>query len=126
VLVQPHEVRKNCSCTAADFECEFNHYLDPDGSGRCLPYSNTALLPAHIEEQCDADGGQDYWYERTSVRKVPYSTCDGGPRPDHGKQHTCPASFRRHGFFWWTTVLLSPFGLAALVGIWWQKKHRGG
>ncbi|PWN42574.1 Oligoxyloglucan reducing end-specific cellobiohydrolase [Ceraceosorus guamensis] len=123
-LVQPHSIGKNCSCTAADFECEFNHYLDPEGSGRCLQYPGTTLPPPHVEEQCLAYGNEDYYFDRTSVRKIPYSSCIGGDRPDRGRRHSCPASLRGHGFFWWSTVILSPFALAGLVGSWWLKRHR--
>lgn len=130
-IVQPHAVVRNCPCTEHDFECEFNHYPDPNDARRCIPYPGAQLLAASEEEQClhSKDGSGDYWYERTSVRKVPHSQCSGGSRPDRGARHVCSMSTRRHGWFWWLTIVLAPFGLAALVGMWWtrrQQQMRGG
>lgn len=120
-IVQPHSVVKNCSCTDADFECEFNHYRD--ASGNCVLHSGLTALAANEAEQCAVDG--DYWYDQTNVRKIPFSSCDGGSRPDRGSRHICSTSLKRHGFFWWTTIVLSPFALAALVGYWWMVRSKG-
>ncbi|CAO1625062.1 unnamed protein product [Jaminaea pallidilutea] len=121
-IVQPHKTVKNCLCTSDDFECEFNHYLNADG--QCVQHPNTAKLASDPTEQCS--DGQDYWYERTNVRKIPYSSCEGGSRPDRGARHVCPTSIKRHGFLWWTTIILSPFALAGVVGYWWMKKGSSG
>ncbi|CAO1629918.1 unnamed protein product [Parajaminaea phylloscopi] len=118
-LVQPHSIARNCTCKAADFECEFNHYRNAEG--KCVQHAGTAKLTSDPYEQCQ--NGEDYWYERTNMRKIPYSSCDGGSRPDRGPRHPCPMSTRRHGFLWWTTVILSPFVLAGLVGFWWSKRN---
>ncbi len=125
-IVQPHSVSKNCSCTDADFECEFNHYRD--ASGKCVLYPGVTPLSTDEEGQCWASDTDGYWYERTNVRKIPYSTCSGGNRPDRGTAHICSNNIAGHGFFWWATVILCPFGLAGLVGYWWAKKQssRGG
>lgn len=56
------------------------------------------------------------------MRKVPFSSCQGGQRPDRGRQHTCTFSPKRHGWLWWFTIILSPFAIAGLVGAWWMKK----
>ncbi|PWN28461.1 Oligoxyloglucan reducing end-specific cellobiohydrolase [Jaminaea rosea] len=121
-IIQPHSIVKNCSCTAADFECEFNHYRD--ASGECVLQPGTTALASDPYEQCVE--GDDYWYDRTNVRKIPYSSCDGGARPDRGARHVCPMSTRRHGFLWWTTIIISPFVLAGLVGYWWLQRSAGG
>ncbi|CAO1617832.1 unnamed protein product [Sympodiomycopsis kandeliae] len=121
-IVQPHEIKKNCTCTAADFECEFNHVRDLN-TGKCVLQAGLSALPTSEEEQCR--NGEDYWYERTDVRKIPFSSCDGGARPDRGVRHTCSSSYRRHGFLWWTTVILSPFAMAGVVGWWWVKRSGG-
>lgn len=88
-----------------------------------MQHSGTARLAANPYEQCS--NGAGFWYERTNVRKIPYSSCEGGTRPDRGARHPCPLSTRGHGFLWWTTVILSPFALAALVGFWWMKRSVG-
>lgn len=120
-IVQPHSVSRNCTCSEADFECEFNHYRD--ASGRCVLYPGVAPLATDEVGQCWAEDSDGYWYERTNVRKVPYSSCSGGKRPDRGTAHVCANNLAGHGFFWWATVILCPFGLAGLVGYWWAKKQ---
>ncbi|KAN0063715.1 vacuolar protein sorting/targeting protein PEP1 [Thecaphora frezii] len=125
-IVQPHEVVRNCSCTDADFECEFNHFRDPI-TNQCVLYPGTSALPSDEEAQCWASDSDGYWYERTNMRKIPHSSCTGGKRPDRGARHICSNNPARHGFFWWATVVSCPFALAGFVGWWWNKKqHRAG
>ncbi|KAF9032717.1 hypothetical protein BDZ89DRAFT_1233545, partial [Hymenopellis radicata] len=73
---------------------------------------------ADDDASCDDEG---YWYERTAYRKIPYSTCEGGERPDRGMRHECPG-FKAHGAFFWWFVIMVPFMIAALVGYWYYKK----
>lgn len=124
-IAQPHEVVRNCTCTEHDFECEYNHRPDPNDPTRCTLYPGAQPIQANEEEQCllsnDLDAGT-YWYDRTTVRKVPHSSCQGGLRPDRGKRHYCTMSTRRHSWFWWLSLIITPFGLAALVGLWWIKR----
>ncbi|PWZ03508.1 LOW QUALITY PROTEIN: Oligoxyloglucan reducing end-specific cellobiohydrolase [Testicularia cyperi] len=120
-IVQPHSVVKNCSCTEADFECEFNHYRDT--SGKCVLYPGVTPLATDEVGQCWASNSDGYWYERTNVRKIPYSSCSGGARPDRGTRHACSNNLSSHGFFWWLTVILCPFGLAGFVGYHWAKRQ---
>ena len=48
----------------------------------------SALALDTTEEQCD--GFTSTWYERTAYRKIPYSSCEGGERPDRGKPIRAP------------------------------------
>ncbi|SAM85571.1 related to VPS10 domain-containing receptor SorCS1 precursor [Ustilago bromivora] len=124
-IIQPHSVTRNCACTEADFECEFNHYRD--ATGKCVLYPGVSPLSTDEAGQCWAADNDGYWYERTNVRKIPYSTCTGGVRPDRGTKHVCPNNLAGHGLFWWATLILCPFCLAGLVGYWWvQKANRTG
>lgn len=126
LLDHPKEILRNCTCTAKDFECEFNHYKSE--SGECVLVDGAQALSTLSTEQEQCVGGAEFWYERTNVRKIPYSTCEGGDRPDRGAQHVCvnTASASRHGFFWWLLVLLIPFVLAGAFAWWlWQNKERG-
>ncbi|KDQ61974.1 hypothetical protein JAAARDRAFT_76825 [Jaapia argillacea MUCL 33604] len=111
------KVVKNCVCSATDFECEFN-YLRND-AGECVLVEGAQALPNDPETPCRA--GEDYWYERTAYRKIPYSSCEGGPRPDRGAAHVCPG-FKAHGAFFWWTVILLPFAFTALVGYWYYRR----
>lgn len=90
---------------------EFNHIRDT--SGACVLAAGATPLPN--EETCTP--GQDYWYERTAYRKIPYSTCIGGKRPHEGPSHVCPG-LKGHGFFFWLFVLFVPLALAGVIGHW--------
>lgn len=65
--------------------------------------------------------GEEYWYERTPYRKIPYSSCEGGIRPDRGSGHACPG-LRGHGFFFWVFVVFVPLSFAGLVGYWMYRR----
>ena len=75
-------------------------------------------------EQCNGD---EFWYERTAYRKIPYSSCEGGDRPDRGPRHVCPAiiGIGSHGFLFWTFIALLPFGAAAVAAWWWTNGSVG-
>jgi hypothetical protein len=120
VGTQPKEEAKkqnNCACAAVDFECEFNYLRNENGD--CVLAPGTTPLPN--DERASCSNGEEYWYERTAYRKISYSTCEGGFRPDQGTAHPCPG-FRHHsGWFWWVIILIS-FGLAALVGLYYYRR----
>ena len=100
---------------------EFNYYRDP--SGQCVLVDGaTARSLDTEEEQCD--GYESYWYERTPYRKIPYSSCEGGERPDRGAQHACPGLIggRRLSGLFWGSVAVLPFACAAVAGYWWYTK----
>ncbi|KAK0556529.1 vacuolar protein sorting/targeting protein PEP1 [Tilletia horrida] len=124
-LKNPHEIRKTCECTDVDFECEYN--FARNSTGQCVQLPGTSLLPEDPYSQCsvkDSKGNlADQWFERTSVRKIPISKCEGGKRPDRGKAHDCPNRLRwAHGIFWWGSVLFAAVLLAGLVSFWWTQK----
>ncbi|OCF42192.1 signal sequence binding protein [Kwoniella heveanensis CBS 569] len=123
---QPKTVVMNCTCTAADFECEFNYRRD--ASGNCVLVDGAQALSYDTSyEQCD--GESDYWYERTEYRKIPYSSCQGGERPDRGKRHECPGLIIRGGLsgLFWGSVAMVPFAFAGLAGwYYWTKGSRPG
>lgn len=111
------KVVRNCACTLADFECEFNYRRDSDGN--CMLVNGTTPLPP--DDSCRNDD-QYYYYDRTPYRRIPYSSCEGGTRLDRGAEHDCPGSLRGHGFFFWVLVLGFPSALASLVGFWVYRK----
>jgi len=118
MISQSPRVERTCTCGEDDFECEFNHRRDT--SGKCVLVDGAEPLPA--DDSCAWD--QEFWFDRTELRKVPHSSCEGGLQLDRGRQHVCPAA-RRHGFFWWTTILLAPLMLAALFALWWYRRRGG-
>ncbi|KAI0923357.1 vacuolar protein sorting/targeting protein PEP1 [Taiwanofungus camphoratus] len=113
------KVVRNCVCDMTDFECEFNYYRND--AGECVLVPGTQPLPD--DDSCR--NGEEYWYERTAYRKIPYSSCDGGLRLDHGSGHVCPG-FKAHSGFFWTMVFMVPFAFAALIGWWYYRRHSRG
>ncbi|KAL7415743.1 hypothetical protein BDY24DRAFT_337902 [Mrakia frigida] len=114
---------RNCQCGPSDFECEFNYHRDAAGNCVLFPTAS-ALSPLSTEEEQCPTSTDGFWYERTNVRRIPFSSCAGGNRPDRGKQHTCPGTYQgaeKSSLFWWT-VFLAPFAFAGLGGLWWVKK----
>ncbi|KAG1738539.1 hypothetical protein EDB19DRAFT_1714235 [Suillus lakei] len=108
-------IMRNCTCTAEDFECEFNYVRN--GEGECVLVPGMNSRPS--DDSCR--NGEDYWYDRTAYRKVYYSTCEGGDRIDRGTQHLCPG-INGHSAMFWMVVILFPFVITALVAWWWYSK----
>ncbi|KAK0452799.1 vacuolar protein sorting/targeting protein 10, partial [Desarmillaria tabescens] len=108
-------VVNNCPCTQADFECEFNYAKNVNDE--CVLVPGTTPLPD--DDSCKND--EEFWYERTAYRKIPYSSCENGIRPDRGTRHSCPG-FRAHGPLFWWFVILIPFMFTALVGYWYYRR----
>ncbi|KAF8075280.1 vacuolar protein sorting/targeting protein 10 [Lyophyllum atratum] len=111
------KVVSTCPCAKIDFECEFN-YVKNDAD-ECVLSPGATPLPS--EESCK--NGEEYWYDRTPYRLIPYSSCKEGLRLDRGARHVCPG-FKAHGAFFWLFVLVIPFGFTALVGYYYYR--RGG
>lgn len=112
---------KNCTCTPADFECEFNYIRDE--TRKCVLVPGATPMSANtMEEQCVGDA--NVWYERTAYRKMAYSTCEGGERLDRGKEHSCPGLVRAGsmGALFWASIIILPFALAGLAGWWFVAK----
>ena len=128
-----NKVVRNCPCTRADFEwyafsiyrslqvayfsmsSEFNYVKN--ANDECVLVSGTSPLPD--DEICK--DGAEYWYERTPYRQIPYSSCEGGDRPDHGRAHRC-SGFGSKGFLFWFFILLLPFGFTGLVAYYYFRR----
>ncbi|KAJ9094955.1 hypothetical protein QFC21_005747 [Naganishia friedmannii] len=126
-LEQSRKVVKNCTCTPQDFECEFNYYRNPVRD--CVLVGGATPLSRDTqEEQCV--GFEPYWYERTAYRKIPYSSCEGGDRPDRGARHACPGLVGGGGgvgrFLYWLVVVIVSVGAAAGVAYYlYTRRERG-
>lgn len=120
-----HNIAKNCSCTRADFECDFNYQRKGDGSCELVE----GLEPKNHVEECALDTNlQEYW-DPTGYRRIPLSTCQGGRELEYtGRLHPCPGKEeefqKKHGIgpvgiFFAVTI---PIAAAAAIGYWvWQN-----
>jgi hypothetical protein len=95
---------------------EFN-YIKND-KDECVLVPGTTPLP-NDDSVCKK--GEEYWYERTPYRLIPYSSCEGGTRLDRGTAHRCPGVKSKSGWFWMVMLVL-PFGFTALVGYWYYRR----
>ncbi|GLB41498.1 putative functions as a sorting receptor in the Golgi compartment required for the intracellular sorting and delivery of soluble vacuolar proteins, like carboxypeptidase Y (CPY) and proteinase A [Lyophyllum shimeji] len=109
------KVVSTCPCAKVDFECEFNHVKND--ADECVLVPGTTPLPS--EPSCK--NGEEYWYERTAYRLIPYSSCRDGLRLDRGARHVCPG-IKAHGAFFWLFVLMIPFAFTALVGYYYYRR----
>jgi hypothetical protein len=96
-------------------DSEFNYVRD--ASGACVLQLGTEPLPD--DDSCRHD--EEFWYGRTAYRKIPYSSCEDGFRPDQGPRHRCPG-FKGHGIMFWLMVLIAPFGFTSLVAYWYYRR----
>lgn len=94
---------------------EFNYVKNANDECVLVP----GTTPLADDDSCRND--EDYWYSRTPYRKIPYSSCEGGERPDRGAQHDCPG-FKAHGAFFWWFIIMIPFTFTALVGYWYYRR----
>lgn len=77
---------RNCKCTRADYECDYNYYRDSDGTCKLVD----GLSPAdRMKEMCEKEGGFQY-FEPTGYRKIPLSLCVGGKGFDSLDTRPCP------------------------------------
>ena len=96
---------------------EFNYVKN--SNDECTLVPGTSPLPD--DEICK--NGAEYWYERTPYRQIPYSSCEGGDRPDHGKAHRCPGfSSNLKGFVFWFFILSLPFGFTVMVAYYFFRR----
>ncbi|RKP09905.1 hypothetical protein THASP1DRAFT_13625, partial [Thamnocephalis sphaerospora] len=72
---------RNCTCTSADFECDFNFVRS--GENKCVLAEGITAPP---QTTCDADG---MTHVSTGYRKVPLSTCAGGLELDTSEAVAC-------------------------------------
>lgn len=97
---------------------EFNYKRD--ARGVCVLVEGAKPLEA--DQTCKRD--QQFWYDRTNLRKIPHSKCEGGLALDRGYQHACPGRQGR-GWLFWLTMTVAPFLFAALAAVWWTRRRSG-
>jgi Sortilin, neurotensin receptor 3, C-terminal len=112
-------VRLHCKLLVVFLMCsrksEFNYVKNENDE--CVLVEETTPLAS--DDTCR--NGEDYWYERTPYRKIPFSSCEDGYRPDRGESHPCPG-LKGHGVLFWGMVIVIPCVFAALVGYWYYRR----
>ncbi|KAJ5909191.1 Vacuolar protein sorting/targeting protein 10 [Penicillium taxi] len=117
---EPHinRVGGNCTCTRADFECDYNYEMQSDGS--CGLVAGLSK-PDHSLKCLEDPELVEYW-EPTGYRRLTQTTCQGGDLFDQIKALPCPSKEKefekKHGisgvglFF----AIVTPIAAAAAFG----------
>ncbi|PWY65287.1 vacuolar protein sorting protein [Aspergillus sclerotioniger CBS 115572] len=113
-----HSIGKNCTCTWADYECDYNY--EPLNDGSCSLVQG--LTPPDAMAVCKDDPDRIEYWEPTGYRRLPQSTCEGGDQLDRLKSQPCPnkedAYKKKHGvsgvglFF----AIFTPIAVASAIG----------
>ncbi|KAL4867861.1 hypothetical protein BDV12DRAFT_111518 [Aspergillus spectabilis] len=113
-----HSIERNCTCTRADYECDYNYERKSDGSCALVP----GLKPEDPAAYCEAHPEAIEFWEVTGYRRIPQTTCEGGTNLDHRVSRPCPGKQeeydKNHGisgvglFF----AIVTPIVVAAGVG----------
>lgn len=117
-MVGPHDTAfpSRLSSLTVSFS-EFNYVRNTLGDCELVP--GTEPLAADVHDQCK--NGEEFWYERTAYRVIPYSSCEDGYRQDRGNEHRCPGLGHRSVLFW-LFMLFIPFGFTALVAYYYYRR----
>ncbi|KAL4923769.1 vacuolar protein sorting/targeting protein 10 [Aspergillus undulatus] len=113
-----HSIERNCTCTTADYECDYNYERQNDGTCTLVP----GLEPQDPAGYCKAHPEVFEFWEVTGYRRIPQTTCEGGKNLDHRVSHACPGKEEefdtKHGisgaglFF----AIVTPIAVAGAVG----------
>ncbi|KAL4971856.1 hypothetical protein BDW66DRAFT_16751 [Aspergillus desertorum] len=113
-----HSIERNCSCTTADYECDYNYERQNDGTCELV----SGLEPQDPVGYCKAHPGAVEFWKPTGYRRIPQTTCQGGKNLDHHISEPCPGKQeeyeKKHGisgtglFF----AIVTPIALAGAVG----------
>ncbi|KAJ5533678.1 Vacuolar protein sorting/targeting protein 10 [Penicillium frequentans] len=77
----------NCTCTRADFECDYNYEIQSDGSCALVP----GLAQPDHSLQCQKNPNLVEYWEPTGYRKLPQTTCQSGEQDlDRQIPRPCP------------------------------------
>ncbi|KAL8716793.1 MAG: hypothetical protein Q9225_005910, partial [Loekoesia sp. 1 TL-2023] len=119
-----HSIAKNCECTRADFECDYNYEPAKDGSCKLVP----GLSPPDHSKICKEDPERKSYFTPTGYRRIPLSNCEGGnelekyepqERPCRGYEQEFAEMHRGLSGFWlFVFAVLLPGGIATAVGYW--------
>ncbi|THC88250.1 hypothetical protein EYZ11_012305 [Aspergillus tanneri] len=85
-----HSIGMNCSCTRADYECDYNYEPQADGSCALVP----GLPKPDAMAICKAEPARIEYWEPTGYRRIPQTTCEGDS-PWGKRRHIPRATFAR-------------------------------
>ncbi|KAG0660912.1 vacuolar protein sorting/targeting protein PEP1 [Maudiozyma exigua] len=87
------KITKNCTCTRADFECDYNFIKAKDGTCKLVE----GLSPAPASDICKKNPDLIEFSNPTGYRKIPLSTCQGGLTLDVAADtYPCPGKEAEH------------------------------
>jgi len=109
---EPEVIRKDCDCTDADFECDFNYVRS---EGVCVLESGVKPEPI----PCDGNRHKI----SSGYRKNPFSTCKNGKQLDQPVVKYCAAGLSGGA---WAAIIITPFLFAGVVGLGWIWYRNGG
>ncbi|KAI4104465.1 MAG: hypothetical protein L6R37_003208 [Teloschistes peruensis] len=123
-----HDIAKDCECTRADFECDYNFEPAKDGSCKLV----SGFEPPDHSQVCKKDPKKESYFLPTGYRRVPLSTCKGGNELEkyESKEEPCPGHepdfAKAHrglsGLWLFIFAVVLPIGIASAVGYWvWQN-----
>lgn len=117
----------NCTCTRADYECDYNFELDPHKQCSLVP----GKKPLSAEQYCKENPDAVSYYEPTGYRRIPLTTCVGGTELDKiSEAHPCKGKEEEFEKLRGTSgvaiffAVVIPIGIAAAVG-WWVWRNYG-
>jgi photosystem II stability/assembly factor-like uncharacterized protein len=112
-----HSIAQNCTCTRADFECDYNYERQSDGSCKLA----LGLKPINPKSVCDDPNVREY-YDITGYRRIPITTCKDGVEFDRTPaSHPCPGWEsewdKKHGLSGIAIFFITIVSVAAAGGI---------
>lgn len=126
-----HEIARDCKCTRADFECDYNYQKAADGACDLVP----GLDPPDRSQICKDNASEYHYYIPTGYRRIPLDTCRDGQELEFQRwqERVCPGHEEeyeeRHrglsGFAFFLVAIVLPFSVAGGIGYFIYKKWDG-
>ncbi|XP_065185552.1 sortilin-like [Sycon ciliatum] len=79
-------ITEPCSCSRADFECDYGYVLVPS-NGSCVVDKD---LPHNISRAMECEKGQTHYMKSTGYRHLPADECKGGEADKYGNLQKTP------------------------------------
>ncbi|ORX80565.1 Oligoxyloglucan reducing end-specific cellobiohydrolase [Basidiobolus meristosporus CBS 931.73] len=109
----PQVTVRNCTCTEADFECDYNFIRT---NGKCVLAEGARPLAT------SCSGGAKYYQVSSGYRKMPISSCEGGENLARPLEYRCPNSGLSGGAI--AALVLVPLLVVLCVGFILLRRYR--